>query len=295
MFPAPGVRTMSFLKYYKKPKLDQPLVIVGFNGWANAGDVVSRSISYIIQKLNAPIFAEIKPDRFFNFESSRPMVEIQGGQIVSFVKPRGRFHCRESNSEGRDLIIFLGDEPHHRWETYCKLFLDVVEEFGASMIITLSSTYDQVLHYEEKVSAIVSDVYAMNLAREMHLPLLDCTSDASISLFLISEAETKGISALGLWAHAPFYIQGTNFKLCSRIIGILSVLAGIEVDTFELEKAWASIERQINALVEKNERLRHQIREISQITGTQFMAPNESFEGAKIIQLEDFFKKKDKS
>ena len=286
---------MNEIKYFKKPELRNPILIAGFNGWANAGDVTSRSISYLTQKLNAPIFAEINPDPFFNFEANRPMVQIQGGQVVSVVKPQGRFHLYNGGDESSDLIIFSGDEPHFQWNYYLRIFLDFAQENDVALIITIGSSYDQVLHYEEKVSAIVSNASAMNLAREQSLPLLDYTAQGSISLLLISEAENRGMTALGLWAHAPFYIHGTNYKLCSRVIETIARISNIDLETFELRAAWESLEKQINSLVEKNEKLRQQIKEISRMKGTEPFKSSENFHGAKVIHLDEFLKKKDDS
>ncbi len=286
---------MSYVKYFKRPELDNPILVAGFNGWANAGDVVTRSVSYLNQKLNAPIFAEIDPDPFFNFEASRPMVEIQGGQVVSITKPQGRFHVHETGGEGSDLIIFTGEEPHFRWSHYLQAFLDFAEENNVSLIITIGSGYDQVLHYEEKVSAVVSNTTAMNIARELGLSFLEYSSQASMSLLLVSEAENRGMAALGLWAHAPFYIHGTNYKLCSRVIETIAEISGLALETFELRAAWESLEKQINSLVEKNEKLRQQIREISRMTGTEPFSPPGDIQGAKVIQLDEFLKKKDES
>ena len=286
---------MKEIKYFKKPELHDPILIAGFSGWANAGDVTTRSISYLTQKLNAPIFAEMESDPYFNFEANRPMVEIQGGQIVSVVKPQGRFHFYQSPDEGSDLIIFSGDEPHFQWNHYLHTFLDFAEENSVSLIITIGSSYDQVLHYEEKVSAIVSNPRAMNIARELSLPLLEYTAQGSVSLLLISETEDRDMTALGLWAHAPFYIHGTNYKLCSKVIETIARISDIHLETAELRAAWESLERQINNLVEKNEKLRQQIKEISKMTGTEPFRPSDTIQESKVIHLDEFLKKKDDS
>ncbi len=286
---------MREIKYYKKPELKSPILVAGFGGWANAGDVPSRSISYLTQKLNAPIFAEIEPDPFFNFEANRPMVEIQGGQVVSIMKPKGRFHFHEAGNKGTDLIIFYGDEPHFHWSDYLEIFLDFAQKHNVSLVITLGSNYDQVLHYEERVSAVVSSTSAMNLARKLSLPLLEYSSHGSISLLLISEAESRGLDALALWAHAPFYIHGTNYKLCARVIETISEISGVELETAELRTAWETLEQQINSLVEKNEKLRQQIREISKMTGTEPFSPGGTLQDSKVIRLDEFLKKKDET
>jgi proteasome assembly chaperone (PAC2) family protein len=46
------------------PELDNPILILGFEGWANGGNVAVGMIDYLIQKLEATRFATISPDHF---------------------------------------------------------------------------------------------------------------------------------------------------------------------------------------------------------------------------------------
>ena len=71
------------------PELKRPVFIVGFEGWANGGNVAVGMIDYMIKKLGATRFAEIHPDHFYRFDDTRPVVRVEGGQLIE-VKCHGK-------------------------------------------------------------------------------------------------------------------------------------------------------------------------------------------------------------
>ena len=58
---------MQNLIIHERPNLVQPYLVMGFEGWPDAGKVSSGVISYLRDKLEANKFAEIKPDDFYLF------------------------------------------------------------------------------------------------------------------------------------------------------------------------------------------------------------------------------------
>ena len=67
---------MEDLILYKKPELLNPRMIIGLDGWPNAGKVSTNVVKYLIRKLGARKFAEIRPDNFYVFSSTRPLTSI---------------------------------------------------------------------------------------------------------------------------------------------------------------------------------------------------------------------------
>ena len=73
------------------PELKQPILVAGFDGWGNALDISSSMVTYMIRKLNADRFAEINPDPFYRYDETRPMVNIEGGDLKRITAPGGAF------------------------------------------------------------------------------------------------------------------------------------------------------------------------------------------------------------
>ena len=73
------------------PELREPILILGFEGWANGGNVAVGMIDYLIQELGATRFATINPDHFYRFDDTRPIVRVKGGQLQEISPPEAAF------------------------------------------------------------------------------------------------------------------------------------------------------------------------------------------------------------
>ena len=57
----------SGIKREEKIKLNKANMIIGLNGWGNAGEVSTFSVKYLVDKLGAKKFGEIPPEPFHNY------------------------------------------------------------------------------------------------------------------------------------------------------------------------------------------------------------------------------------
>jgi len=55
------------------PKLNNPILIAGFDGWGNALDISNAMSAYLIRKLKAEYFAKINPDIFTVMMKTAPL------------------------------------------------------------------------------------------------------------------------------------------------------------------------------------------------------------------------------
>jgi len=74
--------TEDLFTFYQMPQLHDPVLIVGFGEWSNAGNVALKSIDYIIEKKRATLIAEIDPDYFLPiYYKTDPVVTIKKGRL----------------------------------------------------------------------------------------------------------------------------------------------------------------------------------------------------------------------
>ena len=79
------------------PEMDDPVLIVGFEGWGNALDLSRGMVDYLIEKLDAKAFGRILPDPFYRFDENRPLVEIEEGLLKKITLTR-RISCMSSKN-----------------------------------------------------------------------------------------------------------------------------------------------------------------------------------------------------
>ncbi len=144
------------IKINKLPELENPVLIAGFNGWGNALDISKSTVEHLVNVFSAEPFATIDCDEFFRYDDVRPVVNILGGKLKSFSPPGGTFYFAKTPEGESDLIILVSHEPNYKWQMFTDSLFSLAESLKASMVITLGSMFDNVLHTDRVISGIAS-------------------------------------------------------------------------------------------------------------------------------------------
>jgi proteasome assembly chaperone (PAC2) family protein len=283
---------MDPIRYLDNPALRNPVLVAAFGGWANAGEVATGTVDYLIQHLGATELAVLACDDFYLFSVHRPLVTITNGHLKRLDMPHGRFHAW-SNSQGPDLILFRGPEPQIRWQRYVELFLDLCRRFQVTSLVILGGLHDEVLHTEERISAAAASIADIQDLRRLEEPvdLIDYVGPCAIHSLLLLTAREQHIHGISLWAHAASYLEGTNYKLCAAMIRRLELLLDFHLDTTELELSWKLLEDQIEKLIGRNQELRQHVEELQRKKRRGSFRPQPP-SASKVIRLDPFSKQR---
>src|SRR3712207_1483720 len=126
--------------------LRAPALVCAFKGWNDAGDAASAALSFVGASLGATRFAQIDPEEFFDFQSTRPRIRLINGRTREITWPAVEVYEARIPRAPRDLILLLGSEPSMRWRTFSKLVVDLAEAPGTQMIVTLGALLADVPH-----------------------------------------------------------------------------------------------------------------------------------------------------
>lgn len=271
------------------PQLDNPLFIAGFEGWGNALNISRGMVDYLIRKLEAEVFAKINPDLFYRYDENRPVVDIENGLLKELKPPGGSFYVSKKTESGRDIILLKASEPHMRWFHFVDSIITLCKRLNVKIIASLGSMYDNVIHTDTIISALASDEAIFDTLPSNKVFRINYKGPSAIHSTLLHRAKENGIECISFWCHCPYYLQGTtHFGLLSNLGGLLSKWGGFELDTSELDATWKELNRQIQAIVDKNPELQGMINDLrkAKIKGSLDSAKKHN----KVIHLEDFFK-----
>ena len=274
------------------PELSQPVLIVGFEGWANGGNLAVGMIDYLLRKLGATRFAKINPNNFYRFDDARPVVKVEGGQLRDVSMQEPTFYAAHETQTEVDLILLKAGEPHIRWFSFVKLLLSFCRELGVDLIISLGGLQDNVVHTDTIISGFASSEQLLQRIVQAQVIPTDYEGPGAIHSLILKQAKSMGIEGISLWGHCPFYLQGTHLRLLSRMATILADLTNIHVDTAELEKGAVQLARQIQHFIDDNPELQKVIKEIMK-SKTVSTPPGPGRKDGKVIYLDDFFKPKE--
>jgi proteasome assembly chaperone (PAC2) family protein len=252
--------------------------------------VGSGTLQYLVRKFPARPLASFGPGDFYLYQSDRPTVTVEGGRVKALTWVSNTCYFWINEEGDRDVILFQGQEPHVMWSAYTDILMDLCQRFGVELVITLGGTQDSVLHEDEKISFLVSDEGCADRTKGLGLEPVDYEGPTAIQSVLLWEAKKRSLSCIGLWGHVPYYIQGANFKVYSRMVRVLGALGGFDLNTGELDLAWVQVKAQVEGLIDKNPELKRYTEKLKK--GKRPAAGMSDFSG-KVIRLDEFMKSKE--
>lgn len=256
---------MEELVVSSRPKLRRPFLISAFRGWNDGGQGASLAGGYIAKAWSAQRFAEIEPEGFFDFQATRPHVSLVDGVTRQIDWPDNGFYHAHVPGLDRDAVLLLGIEPNLRWRTFSGLVVQLAEELGVDMVVTLGSLLADVPHTRPSpVSAASSD---RRLVEQYGLEPSRYEGPTGIVGVLHDACTRAGMTSLSLWAAVPHYVSlapspRAALALCDR----LSELLGCEIDTSELAEAAESYAEQVSEAVSADAETQAYVEELERRT-----------------------------
>ncbi len=287
---------MEEIIYLEKPNLKKPYLIIGFEGWPNAGEVSSFALQQLIDSLEAKKFASIPTENFYQISSLRPVAVIKEGRLIELKIPGNHFYYVK-NPLSPDLILFHGIEPHLRWNVFADIILDLAEKYDVPQIFTIGGTYDYIPHtFPPMVSALFNHEELKEVVIRTGLGLTEYSGPISIHTFILEAAKKKGLKAISLWGHAPQYLQTKNIKVACAVLRKLMELTKIEIDLSEVENASDYFDEQVNQLVKEDPKLQEVISKLEEVykRSEKISAETRKEEGLKedkVVYIQAFLKK----
>src|SRR5881392_4161432 len=108
-----------------RPALTDPVLIAAFRGWNDGGQGASLAGGFLAKAWGSERFADIDPEGFFDFQSTRPHVSLVEGITRRIEWPENVFLSAQLPGTARDVILLLGIEPNIRWRACTELIVGV--------------------------------------------------------------------------------------------------------------------------------------------------------------------------
>ena len=239
---------MSELIVSSRPELRRPVLVAAFRGWNDGGQGATLGAGYLARQWGAESFAEIEPENFYDFQAVRPHVSLEEGLTRKLEWPANTFLHAPIPGLDRDAVILLGVEPNLRWKTFSRLVVDLAQDLGVELVVTLGSLLADVPHTRPApVSAAASDP---ELVAELGVEPSRYEGPTGIVGVLLDGCRQEGMSSVSLWAAVPHYVSlapspRAALALCRRF----GELVGTEIDLAELEQAAEEYAEQVSEAV----------------------------------------------
>jgi proteasome assembly chaperone (PAC2) family protein len=240
--------------------LRDPVFIAAFEGWNDAGDAASGAVRYLLERYDGQEFAHIDPEEFFDFTSARPHVRTDDEGERELTWPGASFYTI-ALPDDRDAVLLVGTEPHLRWRTFGEEIVEVAQELGCGLVVTLGAMVAEVPH--SRPVRIVGS--ATDTAMRERLALSPSTYEGPTGIVgvLTSACVAAGLPTASLWAAVPTYVPAApSPKAALALVEQLAEVLEVWLPTTDLEIASASYERQVSELVAEDEETADYVRNL---------------------------------
>ncbi len=239
---------MGSINWEQRPQLRRPAMICAFKGWNDAAESATTALRYLATQWDAERFAAIDPDDFFDFQVSRPTVTLTEGRTRDISWPEHVFWSARTATADRDIVFLSGNEPNLRWKGFCQTVIDVANELGVELVVTLGSLLADVPHTRPvSITGIAGDP---EMVQRLNFTETRYEGPTGITGVLHHACAGAKITSASLWAPVPHYVATVpSPKAALALIERVETLLGVEVDTAELEQATEEYEQRLDAAV----------------------------------------------
>jgi predicted ATP-grasp superfamily ATP-dependent carboligase len=249
------------LIFQSRPSFKNPVLLLAFAGWSDAGAAATTAARYIAEQLLAKKFAHIDPEEFYDFTMQRPVVRLNENKVREIHWPSYDFYSGPGMGVDRDFIVGVGVEPQLRWRSFSETMLRFVRECRIETIVTLGAYLDEVLYTRPvPLTGFSTDP---KLMEQLDLVPSRYQGPTGIIGILSDVFRNANLPHLSLWASLPHYLSVTpNPRGSLALLLRLTQWLGLRVDTTLLETAAADFQAKINDAVNADPKLSAFVREL---------------------------------
>ncbi|MEV6985165.1 PAC2 family protein [Sphaerisporangium sp. NPDC051017] len=245
------------------PELVDPVLIAAFEGWNDAGEASSGALAHLEAEWKATLLVELDPEDYYDFQVTRPMVEMRDGVSRSIVWPTTRLLVARPPGSERDVVLLRGIEPNMRWRTFCSEIVGICLELGVETAMLLGALLNDSPH--TRPVPVMGSVSDPGLARSLNLELTRYEGPTGIVGVLQHSLNAAGTKTISLWASVPHYVaQPPNPKATLALLSRMEDLLDIPMPLGELPDEARAWEHGVDELAAQDSEVAEYVRELEE-------------------------------
>lgn len=239
------------------------MIVAAFEGWNDAGEAASGVVNHLGIAWQASPVAAIDPEDFYDFQVTRPVMEVSQGRTDRLVWPTTRLSVARPEGMGRDIVLVHGIEPNMRWKAFTSELVKAFSELRADMVVLLGALLADSPHTRPvPVTSAASDP---GVAGDLHAEPVDYKGPTGILGVLQHACGEADIATVSLWASVPHYVAQPPSPKAT-----LALLRGVEdlldtslplADLPDEARAW---ERGVDELAEQDSEVAEYVRTLEE-------------------------------
>ena len=244
-------------------ELSSPAIIAAFEGWNDAGEAASGVVDHLGLAWEATQIGAIDPEDYYDFQVTRPVMEVSEGRTERLVWPTTRLSVATPGGLGRDIILVHGIEPNMRWRGFSNELVQSFADLGAETVVLLGALLADFPHTRPvPVAAAASDPA---LASDLHVEPVEYKGPTGIVGVLQHACSQAGIATVSLWASVPHYVaQPPSPKATLALLRGVEDVLDVSLPLGELPQEARAWERGVDELAEQDTEVADYVRTLEE-------------------------------
>ncbi|MFV1990325.1 MAG: proteasome assembly chaperone family protein [Acidimicrobiales bacterium] len=250
-------------KVKSQPEIEDALLIVGLDGWVDAGNSTAGALKALRKEVTFAPLAEFKTDDLYDLRARRPTMHLIDSVNSGISWPRIRVGHGQ-DTEGKDLLLLVGPEPDYRWRPFARSVVSLAKRFNVRMVIGLGSYPAPAPHTRptQVVATATTEEIATGVGRVMGK--LDIPAGATAAIELA--CKKADLAATGLWAQIPHYAAGFPYPAGSAaLMGALGRVGDVTISSDMFDEEVAATRTRLDELVANSEEATELVRRLETI------------------------------
>ncbi len=250
------------------PELVDPLFIVAFEGWNDAGDAATQAVEHLETTWSADQIAELDPEEYYDFQVNRPYVSVDADGLREITWPQTRISIARVPGQARDVVLVRGVEPSMRWRGYCGELLGLAVELGVEKVVTLGALLADTPHTRPvPVTGTATDP---GVARTLGLDTSRYEGPTGIVGVLQDACQRIGVPAISVWAAVPHYVaQPPCPKAALALLRRVEDLLDMPIPLGDLPEEARAWERGVDELAAEDEEIADYVKALEDSRDTE--------------------------
>nr|WP_202421221.1 PAC2 family protein [Actinomadura rayongensis] len=244
------------------PELVDPVVVAAFEGWNDAGESASGVVRHLAASWESTPIAELDPDDYYDFQVTRPVVEMTDGESRGISWPTTRVSWARLPT-GRDVVLVHGIEPNMRWRSFCAELVGLMLELDVTKVVLLGALLADAPH--TRPVPVTGSASEPGLITTLSLEPTRYEGPTGILGVLQDACAKADLSTVALWAAVPHYVaQPPSPKATLALVRRVEDLLDITVPLGELPEEARAWENGVNELAEEDSEVAEYVRTLEE-------------------------------
>lgn len=247
--------------------LVDPVAIVAFEGWNDAGDAATGVVEHLAKLWGAEVIGAFDPDDYYDFQVNRPTVstDTRGMRVITW--PTTRILAASPPGLDRDVILVRGLEPNLRWRSFCGELLAALDDLGATLVVSMGALLADAPH--TRPISVQGSASEPELLDRLKLESSSYEGPTGIVGVFQEMCASQDMPVVSYWAGVPHYVANPpSPKATLALLGRVEDLLRTTIDLGDLAEDALAWEQAIDDMADDDEDIADYVRSLEETRDT---------------------------